>query len=124
MKTIKIIDLLNKIANGEEIPKEIKIKTSEGTIAPFYLSDDKYINIYTEYSLLECLDEFDLNDKITLDEEDEFEEFDTFKSFTCNVGRVDESNIEECIYTLFRQQTSLICNQKKIIERLNNEKGN
>ena len=24
MKTIKIIDLLNKIANGEEVPKKIK----------------------------------------------------------------------------------------------------
>ena len=26
MKTIKIIDLLNKIANGEEVPKKIKYK--------------------------------------------------------------------------------------------------
>lgn len=25
IKTIKIIDLLNKIANGEEVPKKIKI---------------------------------------------------------------------------------------------------
>lgn len=27
-KTIKIIDLLNKIANGEEVPKKIKTKTN------------------------------------------------------------------------------------------------
>ena len=27
MKTIKVIDLLNKIANGEEVPKKIKYKT-------------------------------------------------------------------------------------------------
>jgi hypothetical protein len=29
MKTIKIIDLLNKIANGEEVPKRIRIREVE-----------------------------------------------------------------------------------------------
>ena len=103
MKTIKIIDLLNKIANGEEVPKEIKIKTSEGTIAPFYLSDDEYINIYTGHSLLECLDEFQLTDKILY--EDEFEDIEELDNITP-------------VYNYFITINKLIKNQKKIIERI------
>lgn len=118
---MKIIDLLNKIANGEEVPKEIKIKTSEGTIAPFYLSDDEYINNYTGHSLLECLDEFQLTDKI-LYEEDEFEDIEKIIYPDLNEDyefELHHKHIEEIYDTI----NWLIKNQKKIIERLN-EKGN
>lgn len=39
MKTIKIIDLLNKIANGEEVPKEIKF---DGELCSFDNEDKDY----------------------------------------------------------------------------------
>ena len=122
MKTIKIIDLLNKIANGEELPKKIK---HCGAVYKHI-----YFDIYKSHDYEDALsgdllfaDRLIIQEHLTdeveiLDEEDELEEFDTFPSFICNVGRVDESNIEEHIHTLFKQQTSLICNQKKIIERL------
>ena len=124
MKTIKIIDLLNKIANGEEVPKEIKIKTSEGTIAPFFLSDDEYINVYTGNSLLQCLDEFDLNDEVEiLDEEDEFEDIEEL-----NIERTwqNEFKTEPVLRYIYKEDmediehkiNQLIKNQKKIIEKL------
>lgn len=121
MKTIRIIDLLNKIANGEEVPKEIKIKTSKGTIAPFYLSDDEYINNYTGYSLLECLDEFQLTDKI-LYEEDEFEDIEeiTIRDTTIGFpnGEWTARNMDKAFAIKINQ---LIKNQNKIIERLQHE---
>ena len=40
---MKIIDLLNKIANGEEVPIEIKINMGNGRIAPYSLNDEEYI---------------------------------------------------------------------------------
>jgi len=66
--------------------------------------------------------EGDLNDEVEiLDKEDEFEDIEEFQSFITNVGRVDNTNIELYIHTLFKQQTQLINNQKKIIERLKKE---
>lgn len=123
---MKIIDLLNKIANGEEVPKEIKIKTSEGTIAPFYLSDDEYINNYTGHSLLECLDEFQLTDKI-LYEEDEFEDIEELKldgDFGGDFLINDEGNrchISSHDKTIVNRINKVIKNQKRIIERLKDE---
>ena len=66
---MKVIDLLNKIANGEEVPNKIEIITSRDTVAPFYLQDNEYINNYTGDTLIECLDEFDLNNKVETIEE-------------------------------------------------------
>ena len=81
MKTIKIIDLLNKIANEEKIPKEIKILSNN---EEFEL--DKYINDYkgkNGYFLFgECLastlniKRF-LNDEVEIiEEEKEIEKID------------------------------------------------
>ena len=41
MKTIKVIDLLNKIANGEEVPKKIKYEGIEYTHIDNYCYVDK-----------------------------------------------------------------------------------
>lgn len=43
-KKIKVIELLNKIANGEEIPKEIKFKNK---IYKYYKEQQDYI-VYTD----------------------------------------------------------------------------
>lgn len=75
-KTIKIIDLLNKIANGEDVPKEIKY---DGLIYTWDIN--KYLHyrdeIARECSLLEGLVvELKLNDtvKILEDNTEEIEE--------------------------------------------------
>ena len=54
-------------------------------------------------------------------ETDEDDEFIDINSYICNVGAVNERNIEEYIHTLFKQQAILIENQKKIIEKLKEE---
>ena len=115
-KKIKIIDLLNKIANGEEVPKKIKWDNDEWEygVSKNYYSD--YEDLFT------AIDGSNLTDEVEiLDEEDEFEDIEEFQSFITNVGRVDNTNIELYIHTLFKQQTQLINNQKKIIERLKDE---
>ena len=55
MKTIKIIDLLNKIANGEELPKEIKYYDTIITDIPYFMyekmgkcSNNTMINFFNE----------------------------------------------------------------------------
>ena len=66
MKTIKIIDLLNKIANGEDTPKEIKYdgytfkKANES-----YIEEDG--DNLTDHI---CYDYSNLNDEVEIIEED------------------------------------------------------
>ena len=118
---MKIIDLLNKIANGEEVPNRIKLDNYEFQYNKTY---EQYHNKY-ETNLLEHISDYNysgLNDEVEiLDEEDEFIDIEEFKSFITNVGAVNESNIEEYIHILFKQQTALINNQKKIINKLKEE---
>lgn len=69
MKTIKIIDLLNKIANGEEVPKKIIYEGDEF----FYDNDeDAYCidDINGRRTLLEFIYECNLNDEVEIIEEE------------------------------------------------------
>lgn len=65
MEKIKIIDFLNKIANGEETPKKIKYKNIEyeynGKSYIDGFDDDLFVNVY-------C-DEIDLNEEVEIIEE-------------------------------------------------------
>ena len=124
MKRIKIIDLLNMISKGEEVPNEIEYR---GERYIFY--GVNYTTPLEHNALHRQIDlSYNLNDEVKIiDEEDEFNEEDEFidieefKSFITNVGAVNESNIEEYIHILFKQQTALITNQKKIINKLKEE---
>ena len=63
MKTIKLIDLLNKIANGEELPKEIKVKDE------IYHYDETDCNEFYRYTTMtnELLTDYaDLNDEVEI----------------------------------------------------------
>ena len=67
---MKIIDLLNKIANGEELPKKIKYDT----INYFFRSYD-YKEVHGELideqsSWIEKIDFYKLNDEVEIIEED------------------------------------------------------
>jgi hypothetical protein len=60
---MKIIDLLNRIANGEEVPKKIKYKDFEylwhdksyGYCRPAY--NCTYISFFTDFTIYEILDD-------------------------------------------------------------------
>ena len=119
---IKIIDLLNKIANGEEVPKKIKYK---GIIREYEDKDKDYISWETNADLYLFFDLFKsnsgnqfettLNDEVEiLDEEDEFEDIE---EMNLDIDCTTEYNFGE-VYDTINQ---LINNQKKIIERLKND---
>ena len=116
MKTIKIIDLLNKIANGkEDIPKKIRyglnkwvydkdcndyFKKGDDSSISFqmtYVSNPKWLNIDVEI----------------LDSEDEFEDIDELPISELYLTESQQSSIVDTI-------NGLIKNQKKIIERIKN----
>ena len=112
-KKIKIIDLLNKIANGEEVPKKIMyglnkwfydkdcndyFKEGDNSLETFqmtYVSNSKWLNLKVEI----------------LDEEDEFEDIE---EMNLDIECTTDWNFGE-VYDTINQ---LIENQKKIIERL------
>lgn len=115
---MKIIDLLVKISKGEEVPKKIVYNSRIFRYNEYnkcYIwncnGDEFYLSTYYRLENI-------LNDEVEPIEPKEIE-FEKFTSFIANVGRVDETNIEEYIHTLFSQQMRLIENQKKIIDVIN-----
>ena len=69
---MKIIDLLNRIANGEEVPKKIKYDDIEYKITKVMLEDNKYWKNYINEDM-ECLYPINtnyLNDEIEILEEE------------------------------------------------------
>ena len=121
---ITIYELLGLIKDGKDIPEKISYIDTDGFKYVFELENDK--NYWCEELGGWLFNNWDiqliLNDEVEiLDEEDEFIDIEEFKSFITNVGAVNESNIEEYIHILFKQQTALINNQKKIINKLKEE---
>lgn len=75
MKTIKVIDLLNKIANGEEVPKEIRYRDKRWEYTTTFLGTGyQYYDFgFQEWKTLQrqvYLEEH-LNDEVEIIEEDE-----------------------------------------------------
>ena len=84
MKKIKIIDLLNKIANGEKIPKEI-----EYTRKHYYLTNNQDIdNFGSEIGM------FNLNDEIEVIEDAPKEEIKIPEKLDLGNATVNEQQIE------------------------------
>lgn len=98
MKTIKIIDLLNKIANGEEVPKKIRFDNANWNRIcdeknVYYVNDtDDDLFIYFFRKNLT----FTLNDKVEIIEEEK------------EIEKLDENNTNVL--------TNIIENRKKINE--------
>ena len=123
MKTIKIIDLLNKIANGEEVPNKIKYRD----IAITYDEESQdYYKYWGEglfsYLFSERDDVSFLNDEVEiLDGEDEFEDIEEI-----DIDKVKDEfvnynyNVYDLIYLFGVTMNQLIKNQKTIIERIKN----
>ena len=112
MKKITIIQLLNKIANGEEVPSKIKYDDFYwswcGSCKIYETRDEENIEINLYRSLVY---EGDLNDEVEiLSDENEFIDI---KELTC-----DEYDFEKIAIN------DLIKNQKKIINIITEVKKN
>ena len=108
---MKVIDLLNKIANGEEVPERIKYNNKIYTRFRNNCGNTLYYyQVYGECDFLlqniELVSE--LNDEVEILEpiEDEFIDIDTI-----NICREEQSELAEKI-------NEIIKNQKKIINKL------
>lgn len=110
-KTIKTIDLLVKVANGEELPKRIRYFGEE-----FKIKDNEYYSVYSSNPLISYFGEdylrAELNDEVEILDEEEFEDInDEFES----------GDTAQVVMQLLNKIRPLIKNQKKIIERINKE---
>lgn len=119
---MKIIDLLNKIAKGEEVPKKIKycnkiyIKRSDCywyTLENGTFDDDLFIKI-------NCLnDEVEILEEV---EDKEYEDIEEFKEYKL-INTRDILELEMIINKINADYNykinALIRNQKYILERLN-----
>ena len=63
MNKIRVIDLLNKIANGEEVPKKIKLF---GVTFDYIQENETYLSHYDKVNLLDMNDHLLRNKKIKL----------------------------------------------------------
>ena len=118
-KKIKIIDLLNKIANGEEVPEQIKYDDFYwnwcGSCKIYETRDEENneINLYRG-----LVYEGDLNDEVEiLDEEEEFEDIEEV-----DLGILNDQSSKNREFKIRINQ--LIKNQKKIIEWLKKQDNN
>ena len=111
---MKIIELFVKIANKEEVPKEIKWRGNiyeYSSIAAQYYIKDRIHNV--DNSLRAALYDFsDLNNEIEIIEEDKRIAFEEIEELTCNSYDYKTITINY-----------LIKNQKKLIDEVNKLKG-
>lgn len=110
-KTIKVIELFDRMANGEEVPKRIRLFGDE-----FKKEDNGYYSVSTSNPLISYFGEdylrAELNDEVEILDEEEFEDInDEFES----------GDTAQVVMQLLNKIRPLIKNQKKIIERLNKE---
>ena len=131
MKTIKIIDLLNKIANDEELPFTIKYYgkvydlKNDGCF-DYYVTDDRRLLLDELESTSQLKDIVEI-----LDEEDEFEDIEeiTLEGQVIGYGILSkwlgsrqtdkEKKLCSAIECLGTGLNALIKNQKKIIDKIN-----
>lgn len=128
-KTIKIIDLLNKIANGEEVPKKIRIDHWSYKFE-WVEHLDNYYDINADIDLMSVLsmskEELNYGVEIISDEEEvedkEYEDIEEFKEYKL-INTKDILELEMLINKINADYNykinALIRNQKKIIEKLN-----
>ncbi|MDY5930153.1 MAG: hypothetical protein SPJ27_09040 [Candidatus Onthovivens sp.] len=132
-KTIRVIDLLNKIANGEEVPKKIRYFGEEFKLA----KDNEYYSVYSSRSLISYFGEdylrAELNDEVEILDEEEFIDIEeiTLNGEKLGYGvlskwlgsKQTDNEVKLCssIECLGITLNLLIKNQKKIIERINKE---
>lgn len=110
---MKIIDLLNAIANGKDVPKKIKYRDK---IWKYNSKFQDYMNendVYLFVNIFEIEIERALNHEVEIIEEDKKIEYEQIEELTCN-----EYDFEKKTINL------LIKNQMKLIDEINKLKEN
>lgn len=122
-KTIKIINLLNMIANGEEVPKKIKY----GNLIYVYNYKIKDYEFPDKVGWLMDVsrnqgNEF-LNDYVEIIDEEEFEDISVIDEFHDNFIQFENGGWKgRNLDIAFKNKINkLINNQKKIIDKLKNK---
>ncbi len=112
---MKIIDLLNKIANYDEPIIKIKYQDIEYKFDGNTYRDDDGEGM----SITAMIDSdlSNLNDEVEIIEEEK-KIPEKLNNFTISVGNVDESDIEEYIQKLFNQQYEIFKKINSIIDYL------
>ena len=121
MNKIKVVDLLNMINKGEELPKKIRLFGEE-----FKIKDNEYYSVHTSNPLISYFGEdylrAELNDEVEILDEEEFEDIEEItirdKIIGFPNGEWTARNMDKAFSIKINQ---LIKNQKKIIEKLNKE---
>jgi len=118
MKTIRVIDLLNKIANGEEVPKKIKYKDfiyeyfEQETVIDYRCYDEKtelygYLSSCVDYEAFNILD----NEVEILEEEKKIPEkldiYDELQSLLKD-NNIDEHNLHKMLKKIELKQNEII----------------
>ena len=128
-KTIKIIDLLVKVANGEEVPENIEY---DNKVMKYDHNKQDYKDYYSngngtwlfQYLFDKCRNTSHfINDYVEILDEEEFEdiiELDNNFTLECISDELPNSEWEKSVIS--KKINQLIKNQKKIIERLNDVK--
>ena len=121
---MKIIDLLNKIANGEEVPEHIKIGKNEWY---FYKSKNTYGDKKSAWIVWDWyVEENKLNDEVEILEEKKIpEKLEEFGIIQYNLDYIDYKNIETLkewlnkdFQTIYDTLDLIIKNQNKLIDYL------
>ena len=126
---MKIIDLLNKMTNKEDLPEKIKL---QGYDYIFTLREDCtgykwYGEEKTHKSIgktiCQNLEYVLIHEVEILDDEDEEKGLpEKINDWISTVGRVDDSNIERYVHILFEQQTQLYCKINQLIDYLEKQR--
>ena len=139
MKTIKVIELLDKIANGEEVPKRIKYgkhiyEYEEGTYDwSYYIQNNGTV----KFLLTDVFNSDDnilsiLNDEVEIIEEKKIpEKLEEIGKIDYNLGYIDYKNIEvlknwlnKDIQSILNELDLIVKNQNQLIDFLESkEKG-
>ena len=112
---MKVIDLLNKILNGEELPKKIRVFGEE-----FELDGREYYSVHSSSPLESYFGQNYFSEELKyeieiLDEEDEF--IDIRELGIPKIDTIENERICRAEYRI----NDLIKNQKKIINKLKEE---
>ena len=111
---MKIIDLLNKIANGEEVPKKIKYKDSDNVVYEFEYDDNNDYwskilggHLFVSYEIAQIL-----NDEVEILKDNKKIEKINYnfglKFINCNINKEARDGIDDEINFLHTKINELI----------------
>lgn len=127
MKKIKIIDLLNKVANGEEIPQEIKYKNVTRYFDEYdqdYKNDEKGTELYLFHTVLASgtgeLLKRRLNDEVEIIGNTPKDKIDHLERTIFSFSAKDKNSTEESLRKLSQIVFEVREKTDEIVDKVNN----